>query len=181
VLIEIFLIIDIIIISFLRKIKSKKEKKLKEDETPSVDSINTIKSNEKLESEEKDLENSKKEKTAIKFEEVKKSTKRVGVKTIVVEHEKLKDEIIKTPLMPKKKEALTIPVKIREFVEKTSLMILYKEKSVKSLKVLIDKVLERAFEEKITVSEKMISLLINQMDMDDKIQFTQKEGWKIKI
>ena len=72
-------------------------------------------------------------------------------------------------------------MKIREHIEKTIFMILYKEKSVKSLKVLIDKVLERAVDEKITVSEKMISLIVSQMDKDDKIQFTQKEGWKIKI
>lgn len=176
--------INVIISSFLRKRKSKKEKQSKEDEISAVESINTTKPNEKIQTEEKEeneFKNSRKEKAAIKFEEVQKSTKKVGVKTIVVEHEKLKDEIIKTPLMPKKKEALTIPVKIREFVEKTILMILYKEKSVKSLKILIDKVLERAIDEKITISEKMISLLINQMDMDDKIQFTQKDGWKIKI
>ncbi|MFX1320964.1 MAG: hypothetical protein ACFFAQ_04880 [Promethearchaeota archaeon] len=60
-------------------------------------------------------------------------------------------------------------------------MILYTERSVKSLKLLIDKVLERSVDEKVTVSEKMISLIISQMDKDDKIQFTQKEGWKIKI
>lgn len=154
---------------------------MKKDEISTVESITTTKPNDKIEIEEKEFKDIRKEKAAIKFDDVQKSTKKVGVKTIVVEYEKPKDEIIKTPPMPKKKEALTIPVKIREYVEKTIFMILYKEKSVKSLKVLIDKVLERAVDEKITVSEKMISLLINQMDKDDKIQFTQKEGWKIKI
>jgi len=154
---------------------------LKKDEISTLESITTTKPNDKIEIEEKDFKNSRKEKSAIKFDDVQKSTKKVGVKTIVVEYEKPKDEIIKTPPMPKRKEALTIPVKIREYVEKTIFMILYREKSVKSLKVLIDKVLERAFDGKITVSEKTISLLINQMDKDDKIQFTQKEGWKIKI
>ncbi len=157
---------------------------MKKDEISTVESTTTTKPNDKIEiaeKEEKEFKDIRKEKSAIKFDDVQKSTKKVGVKTIVVEYEKPKDEIIKTPPMPKKKEALTIPVKIREYVEKTVFMILYKEKSVKSLKVLIDKVLERAVDGKITVSEKMISLLINQMDKDDKIQFTQKEGWKIKI
>ena len=184
VLIEIYLIINIVMASFIRKRKSKKEKLLKKDEISIVESISTTKPNDKIEiaeKEEKEFKDIRKEKTAIKFDEIQKSTKKVGVKTIVVEYEKPKDEIIKTPPMPKKKEALTIPVKIREYVEKIIFMILFKEKSVKSLKVLIDRVLERAVDEKITVSEKMISLLINQMDKDDKIQFTQKEGWKIKI
>lgn len=157
---------------------------MKKDEISTVESTTTTKPNDKIEiaeKEEKEFKDIRKEKSAIKFDDVQKSTKKVGVKTIVVEYEKPKDEIIKAPPMPKKKEALTIPVKIREYVEKTIFMILYKEKSVKSLKVLIDKVLERAVDGKITVSEKMISLLINQMDKDDKIQFTQKEGWKIKI
>jgi len=184
VLIEIYLFINVAIASFVRKRKSKKEQQLKKEKISAIESITTTKPNDKIEVAEKEENNFKKnrkEKVTIKFDEVQKSTKKVGVKTIVVEHEKPSDKIIKTPPIPKKKEALTIPVKIREHIEKTIFMILYKEKSVKSLKVLIDKVLERAVDEKITVSEKMIFLLINQMDKEDKIQFTQKEGWKIKI
>lgn len=58
---------------------------------------------------------------------------------------------------------------------------MYEEKSVKSLKLLSDKVLERAASQKITISEKTINLIIHQMNRNDKIEFTQKLGWKIKI
>ena len=38
------------------------------------------------------------------------------------------------------------------------------------------------FEEKITISEKNIKHLINRMDKEKKIQFSQaKGGWKIQI
>lgn len=174
-------------LNFLRKRKTKKKEPIKVDEISTVESKKKIQFDkidiEKIDIEEalSDFTEVKKEKATITFDDVQKSTKKVGVKTIVVEHEKHKDEMIKTPPMPKKKEALSIPVKIREQVEKYILKILYKEKSVKSLKVLTDKVLEYAVNDKITVSEKVISLIISQMDKDAKIQFTQKEGWKIKI
>lgn len=58
---------------------------------------------------------------------------------------------------------------------------MYEEKSVKSLKLLSDKVLERAAAQKITISEKTINLIIHQMNTNDKIEFTQKSGRKIKI
>jgi len=35
--------------------------------------------------------------------------------------------------------------------------------------------------ERITISEKIINIIINQMNKNRKIQFTQKEGWKIRI
>ena len=59
--------------------------------------------------------------------------------------------------------------------------ILYEEKAVKTLKLFNDKVLENAARQKITVSEKVINLIINDMNKMKKIEFTQKEGWKIKI
>ena len=58
---------------------------------------------------------------------------------------------------------------------------MYKEKSVNSLKMLIAKALERAAAQRITISEKVINLIIHQMNTNDKIEFTQKFGWKIKI
>ena len=82
---------------------------------------------------------------------------------------------------PKKEEVLTIPSKINVQIEKLILKILYEEKSVKSLKLLSDKVLKRAAAQKLTISEKAIHLIIHQMNADDKIEFTQKLGWKIKI
>ena len=47
--------------------------------------------------------------------------------------------------------------------------------------MLSDKVLKRAAAQKLTISEKAIHLIIHQMNADDKIEFTQKLGWKIKI
>ncbi|MHA2398438.1 MAG: hypothetical protein ACXADU_06070 [Promethearchaeota archaeon] len=76
---------------------------------------------------------------------------------------------------------ITIPTNINEQIEKMVLMILYKEKSVETIKVLNDKVLEQAARQKITVSEKIINSIIHKMDETGKIEFTQKKGWKIKI
>jgi hypothetical protein len=66
-------------------------------------------------------------------------------------------------------------------ISKIILKTLYKEKSVETIKVLNDKVLEQAAKHKITVSEKIINSIIHNMDETGKIEFTQKEGWKIKI
>jgi hypothetical protein len=61
------------------------------------------------------------------------------------------------------------------------LKILFDEKSVKSLKLLTEKVLERINKEKITISEKPIIQIIYQLNKEEKIIFTQKDGWKIRI
>jgi len=74
-----------------------------------------------------------------------------------------------------------IPLNIKEKIEKIILKILFDEKSVKSLKVLTEKVLERAIEEKITISEKLIRTIIYQLNKNEKIEFTQSDGWKIRI
>ena len=74
-----------------------------------------------------------------------------------------------------------IPLNIKEKIEKIILKILFDEKSVKSLKALADKVLERAIEEKITISEKLIRTIIYQLNKNEKIEFTQSDGWKIRI
>lgn len=47
--------------------------------------------------------------------------------------------------------------------------------------MLSDKVLERAAKQRLTISEKTINLIIHQMNSNEKIEFTQKAGWKIKI
>jgi hypothetical protein len=75
----------------------------------------------------------------------------------------------------------SIPPEIKTQIEKIILKILYEEKSVKSLKLLSDKVLENAAKQRIAISEKVINLIISQMNKLNKIDFTQKEGWKIKI
>ena len=107
--------------------------------------------------------------------------KKIELKTIVIEHSVLDNEFNKLNLEQQKKESLLIPSKIKKQIEKIVLKILYKEKSVKTLKLLNDKVLESAAKQKVTVSEKVINLIINQMNKIGKIEFTQKEGWKIKI
>lgn len=75
----------------------------------------------------------------------------------------------------------SIPPKLKSQIEKIILKVLYEEKSVKSLKILNDKVLENAAKQKITISEKAINLIIKEMNKLNRIDFTQKEGWKIKI
>lgn len=77
---------------------------------------------------------------------------------------------------------MEIPKDTREQIEKIILKILYNENAVKSTNLLIEKVLAITFEEKITISEKNIKYIINQMDKQKKIQFSQaKGGWKIQI
>jgi len=78
-------------------------------------------------------------------------------------------------------ESLIVPLKIKEKIERIILKILYDQKTVKSLKDLTEKALDRAANERITISEKSINLIIHQMNKDEKIQFTQKDGWKIRI
>ncbi len=78
-------------------------------------------------------------------------------------------------------ESLIVPLNIKEKIETIILKILYKCKSVKSLKELTEKTLEKSAQERITTTEKHINLIINQMNKDEKIKFTQKDGWKIRI
>ena len=78
-------------------------------------------------------------------------------------------------------EISIVPFNIKEQIESFILKILYERKSVKSLKELTERTLEKAAHERITISEKSINLIINQMNKDEKIQFTQKDGWKIRI
>lgn len=99
----------------------------------------------------------------------------------MIEQPELNHELVKVNIDQQKKESLLISSKIKKQIEKIILKILYEEKAVKTLKLLSDKVLENAAKQKITVSEKVINLLINQMNKIEKIEFTQKEGWRIKI
>ena len=74
-----------------------------------------------------------------------------------------------------------IPANLNDQIERIILKILYEEKSVRTTKTLIEFTLEKAMKERITISEKIINKIINQMNKNRKIQFTQKEGWKIRI
>ncbi|MHA1439253.1 MAG: hypothetical protein ACTSPD_16910 [Promethearchaeota archaeon] len=106
----------------------------------------------------------------------------VKVKTVVIEQDEVKPkELFKPPVTPKSRGFEAIPVKIRDHIEGIILKLLYKEKSIKTQKILIDKVLEIAVAEKITISEKNVKLILNRMAKDKKIAFNQKEGWKIQI
>jgi len=77
--------------------------------------------------------------------------------------------------------AIKIPANLNDQIERIILKILYEEKSVRTTKTLIEFTLEKAMKERITISEKIINIIINQMNKNRKIQFTQKEGWKIRI
>lgn len=74
---------------------------------------------------------------------------------------------------------------LKDKIEKIIFKVLYQNmiefKSIKSIKILIEKVLEKCIFEKITISEKNIKIIINELKNEKKIQFNQKEGWKIKI
>ena len=80
-----------------------------------------------------------------------------------------------------KNENMSIPLDIQEDIERIILKILYDEQSVQSLKELTEKDLDNPANKRITISEKSINLIIYQMNRDEQIQFTQKEGWKIRI
>lgn len=148
----VFFFLDLLILSFLRK---KKEDRGKND----VDKDENIK-----------------ERSFITDE-----PKKVELKTIIIEQPGLDNELDNLSLEQQKKESSLIPSELKTQIEKIVLQILYKEKSVKTFKLLNDRVLESAAQKKITVSEKTINLIIHQMNKIGIIEFTQKEGWKIKI
>ncbi len=68
-----------------------------------------------------------------------------------------------------------------EKIENIILKVIFEAKTVKSTRLLVEKVLEKTFEEKITISEKIIKNIINEMNSEKKIHFSQKEGWRILI
>ena len=115
----------------------------------------------------------------VEVKEEKQST--VEFRTIVIEQPEANNEIAKRVIEKAKKDSLVIPSKLKKQIEKIILKILYEERAVKTLKLLSDKVLENAARQKVTVSEKVINLIISQMNKIEQIEFTQKEGWKIKI
>lgn len=67
----------------------------------------------------------------------------------------------------------------KDKIEKIIFKVLYESKSIKSTKILVEKTLEGTLQEKITISEKNIKLIITQLKNEKKIQFNQKEGWKM--
>jgi len=67
----------------------------------------------------------------------------------------------------------------KDKIEKIIFKLLYEFKSIKSTNILVEKILEKTLEEKITISEKNIKLIIDELKNEKKIQFNQKDGWKM--
>ncbi len=166
---------------FRKKRKGKKEKSAKKSESSEskIDNSVILKKNTIVENSDKKIIRVTKEgKVVAKYEEMQKKPENAKLKTIVIEQNNGL-EITLSDFEDNKD--IIIPLNIKEQIEKIILKILYDEKSVKSVKILIEKVLEKAIKERITISEKPINLIIYQLNKDQKIQYTQRDGWKIRI
>ncbi|MCK4780272.1 MAG: hypothetical protein KAT57_08790 [Candidatus Lokiarchaeota archaeon] len=166
---------------FNKKRKGKKEKSAKKSESSEskIDNSVILKKNTIVENGEKKIIRVTKEgRVVAKYEEMQKKPETAKLKTIVIEQD---DELEIALSDFEDNKDIMIPLNIKEQIERIILKILYEEKSVKSLKILIEKVLEKTIKEKITISEKPINLIIYQLNKDQKIQFTQRDGWKIRI
>jgi len=166
---------------FIKKRRAKKEKQVKKIEAADtkIDNSALLKKNTIVENGEKKIISIIKDgKVVAKYEEMQKKPEKTKLKTIIIEHEQGFDFALSDL---EDDETLVVPLNIKEQIERIILKVLYDEKSVKSLKILTEKVLERAVKEKVTISEKPIHLIIYQLNKDQKIQFTQKDGWKIRI
>jgi len=169
---------------FIKKRKGKKEKIARNSESSESKRDNSVllKKNTIVENGDKKIIRVTKEgRVVAKYEEMQKKPETAKLKTIVIEQ----DNGLEIALSDfEDNKDIMIPLNIKEQIERIILKILYdekSEKSVKSLKILIEKVLEKAIKEKITISEKPINLIIYQLNKDQKIQFTQRDGWKIRI
>lgn len=166
---------------FTKKRKGKKQKNSKENEISEVNADNPtfLKKNISIESGDKKIIRVFNEgKVVVKYEEMHKKTENSKLKTMVIEQDNGLD--IGLSDLEDDKD-LIVPINIKEKIEKLILKILYDKKSVKSLKILTGIVLERAVKEKIIISEKHINLIIHQLNKEQQIQFSQRDGWKIKI
>ncbi|MFX1388536.1 MAG: hypothetical protein ACFE9Z_00565 [Promethearchaeota archaeon] len=163
---------------FIKKKRDKKKNNTANKDTPESQSV-VFKKDTILDDNEKKIVSVKKNgKVVAKFEEIQEKSKNSKIQTIVIEKEQGVDFSI-LDLMDD--ETMIIPLNIKDKIERIILKILYEEKFVKSLKILTEKVLEKTNEEKITISEKNINKIIYELNKDEKILFTQTEGWKIRI
>ncbi|MFX1495664.1 MAG: hypothetical protein ACFFBZ_15375 [Promethearchaeota archaeon] len=166
---------------FIKRKREKKENDIKKRENYYTEFENSglLKKNTFIENgEKKIIKVTKNGKIVAKYEEIQKKAEEAKVKTGVIEQDKGID-ISLSEL--ESDQTLIVPSNIQEQIEKIILKILYEDKSVKSLKLLTEKVLEKAVKKRITISEKHINLIIYQMNSIEKIEFTQKDGWKIRI
>ncbi len=164
-----------------RTIKRKREKeKNNSEEQEQIESNSVLFQKDTLmnDGEKKVIRVRKEGKIVAKYEEMQEKPETQKLKTIIIEQ----DHGVNFSVTDLENDrTMMIPLNIKEKIEKIILKILYDEKSVKSLKILTEKVLERASKEKITISEKPINQIIYQLNKEEKIFFTQTEGWKIRI
>ncbi|MFW9989567.1 MAG: hypothetical protein ACFFC3_13005, partial [Candidatus Odinarchaeota archaeon] len=156
--------------------KNSKENEISEINT---DNPTFLKKNTSIEREDKKIIRVLNEgKVVVKYEDMHKKTENSKLKTMVIEQDDGLD--ISLSDLEGDKD-LIVPFDIKEKIESLILKILYDKKSVKSLKILAEIVLESAVKEKIILSEKQVNLIIHQLNKEQQIQFSQRDGWKIKI
>ena len=162
-----------------KRVKKENGEKKKDTSESKLDKSDSLKKDVIIENRKKKIIRVIKDgKVVVKHEEIQEKPEKAKLKTLVIEQ----DEGIDISLSDlENDETLMIPLIVKEQIERIILKILYDEKSVKSLKALTEKVLEKAVKERITISEKTINLIIYQLNSDERIEFTQKEGWKIRI
>lgn len=162
----------------IKKKREKKQKNVEEEERSESNSVLFKKNTLINDGEKKVIRVTKEGKVVAKYEEMQEKPEKQKLKTIVIEQ----DHGINFSVSDlENNRTMMIPLNIKEKMERIILKILFDEKSVKSLKHLTEKVLERANKEKITISEKPINQIIYQLNKEEKIIFTQKDGWKIRI
>jgi hypothetical protein len=161
---------------FIRKKREKKKKEIQKEDLLEPNSI-LLKKKTVEENEQRNIIRIQKDrKMVVKLKD--NNLEKLETNQVVTEQ----DQGIKLPLPDVERNGISIiPLNTKEQIEKIILKILYDEKSVKTLKGLTEKALEVATKKRITISEKNINNIIYQLNKEKKIQFTQTEGWKIRI
>jgi hypothetical protein len=163
---------------FIKKIRGKEEKETKEEIRIESKSVFLEKGKDINTGKEKIIEFKNNENNAINDKELLKKPRQTKIQTIVIERD---HELDLSRSEIENDDLIKIPSNIKDKIERIILKILYEEKSVKSLKILTEKVLEKANKERITISEKLINQRIYDLNKAEEIMFTQTEGWKIRI
>jgi hypothetical protein len=163
---------------FIKRLREKKAKDAKEEECVKPNS-NSIDNNEAIDEDKNNTRGVIDDKhDGVNYKKIVDKRKKSKIQTIVIEKDQEIDPVVYESI---EEETIIIPSIIKEKIERIILKILYEEKSVKTLKILIEKVLERANSERIIISEKIINQIIYDLNEEEQIMFTQSEGWKIRI
>lgn len=163
---------------FIKRFREKKEGDVEQEEGVQPNS-NSIDNNEAIDEDKNNILGVVENKhDGINYNKIVDKKKKSKIQTIVIEKDQELDLVVYESL---EEETMIIPSIIKDKIEKIILKILYEEKSVKTLKILTEKVLERANKERITISEKIINQIIYDLNKEEQIMFTQTEGWKIRI